>query len=277
MTVFRDAAQAAVLIGLTVTALFVLSKLAHSQEVRFCFNDWPPYTSLDGDEPVGITVDIIREASRRANMVATFHERPWARCLKSVRSGQMDGVLGAMERPEFAQGPASFSVYTNTFWVRQDAGIQRFDAASVLGCTIGLVHAYKYPPSLERILDKGDVVKEFSAADAMNIRKLAFERVDVIVADYASTLVFARKNQLAIRPLSPTHSLDRLYPSFNKGREALQRRIDQHLADMLKDGFIDAVYVEHLGIQFNELVRGPAAKNEGRTGSSSPATVCGLR
>lgn len=226
---------------------------AEQNEVRFCFNDWPPYVQLRDGEAVGISVDILREAARRANLNASFQELPWKRCLEMVRTGNVDAVVDAMQRPDYLQGPTSFSIYTNTVWVRAEDPVRALDFGALRGRKIGLVDGYEYPASLLADIESVGIVTEHSVDDGTNIRKLAFGRVDAIVADFASTLLFVKENRLHLRALEPMHSADKLYASFHMGKADLQQNIDRALQQMIEDGFIDGVYSKHLGTKYSDL------------------------
>lgn len=226
---------------------------AGDPEVRYCFNDWPPYAQMAGKNAEGISVDILREATVRAGMAARFLELPWNRCLDMVRSGEMDAVIDAAKRPEYLQGPNSFSYYTNTVWVRDDFPADSLDFGAFQEKTIGLINGYKYPDSLWSELRSAGMIIVYSVDDGANIRKLAFARVDAIIGDFVGTLTFAKENDLKLKPLSPTHSADRLFPSFNRNKGELHSRIDAALAAMIADGSIDRVYRRHLGMSLGEI------------------------
>lgn len=229
---------------------------ADEGKVRYCFNHWPPYAEMAGETAGGISVEILREATARAGMTASFLEIPWNRCLEMVRKGEIDAVVDAMERPEYLQGKTSFSYYTNTFWVRRDFPSDRLDMAALAAKTVGLVDGYKYPDTVWSDLDKAGAKVDYSVDDGANIRKLAFGRVDAIIGDFVGTLDFVEKNGLRLKPLSPTHSADRLYTSFNKDRADLLSRVDAALAAMLADGSVDRIYRRRLGKTFNEIKPG---------------------
>lgn len=222
--------------------------------IRFCFNSWPPYVQKDETGISGISVDILTEAARRAELTAVFEELPWNRCLEMVRQGSMDAVVDAAGREEFLYGPNSYSVYTNTIWVREEDALASSSFELLAGGRIGLVHGYEYPDALYGDMTKVGLNYAYSVDDAANIRMLAFGRVDAIVADLVSTLNFVREHGLSIHPLHPNHSVDRLYPSFNPHRTDLHRSLDAALAEMIDDGTVDRVYRDHLGVGFKAVV-----------------------
>lgn len=247
-------------LGRRLAAAFVLVLVltaavggANAKEISFCFNDWPPYSKLENDKPAGISVEILREAARRAGYSATFRELPWKRCLDLVKKGEIDAVIDAADRDEFLQGPVSVSLYTNTFWVHDKSGLKKLDFEALRGKTIGLVNGYKYPKQLSDDIARAEMKIDYAVDDATNLRKLGFGRVDVIVADHVSTLLEVKTKGLTLTPLSPAHSADRLYASFNPARQAAQKTINDALAAMLADGFVDRVYRRHLGIGFKDV------------------------
>ena len=235
-------------------ALFSPGLSAAEAPVRFCFNNWAPYAVADNTGFHGISVAVLTQAAERAGLTATFEELPWNRCLEMVRQGWFDAVLDAADRSEFLQGPTSYSVYSNTIWVT--TGVKQTDLAfdALHGKKIGLVDGYSYPDQLMEQLQAFELKIDYSVDDATNIRKLAFGRVDSIVGDFVSTLLFAREHGLEVHPLVPSHSFDRLYPSFNTAQASMQRKIDKSLAAMIADGSIDKIYRKHIGIGFEEAV-----------------------
>lgn len=223
-------------------------------EARFCFNDWPPYTSADEQGPMGISVDVLTEAAARAGYVPVFTELPWNRCLELVRDGTMDAVIDAAHRPQYLQGPASFSVYSNTIWVAENSTLTVPDLAAFGGTRFGFVAGYEYPATMLDAFVEYEIDIAYSVDDAANVRQLAYGRVDAIVGDFVGTLLYADENDLAIRPLFPSHSVDRLYPSFNTDLPEMQRAFDAVIQQMLDDGTIDTIYQQHIGVSFSEVV-----------------------
>ncbi len=224
---------------------------AEPERLGFCFNAWPPYAYVQDGVATGLSVRVLDEAARRSGVVIDYLERPWKRCLHEVRTGTIDAAIDAASRPEFVQGPVSYSVYTNTFWVRDDAELQSFSLEGLRGKTIGLVTGYRYPAEL---VEDAPYRIDYSVDDDTNLRKLAAGRVDAIVADLVSTVRAAESAKLGVRPLLPSHSVDRLYPSFNEKRGAVQKRFDAALAEMQAEGYFAAVYREMLGVDFDELL-----------------------
>jgi ABC-type amino acid transport substrate-binding protein len=261
-------------LALTIGALILCVATARavgSEEVRvvtFCYNDWPPYAALADGEAVGLSVDVLREAARRGGWRAHFVELPWKRCLQAVRDGEVDAVMDASDRPEFVHGAVSFSVYTNTFWVREDDPLLVFAPAALAGRRLGLVTGYIYGDAMDALFNEYGMQIDRSVDDAMNIKKLSFGRTDVIVGDFVSTQRFVNAKQLNLRVLQPSHSVDFLHTSFNPASAAIMQGVDAALLEMCRDGWIEAAYRKTLGVGFS-VVTGAA--------DCTPASLAAVR
>ncbi|MEK9662534.1 MAG: transporter substrate-binding domain-containing protein [Alphaproteobacteria bacterium] len=226
---------------------------AEAGTVTFCYNNWPPYTIETDGEAAGLSIGILREASARAGLKPRFVNLPWKRCLSAVESGEIDAVVDAAERPEFAHGDISFTYYTNTFWVRRDEETTAVDKATLAGRRLGLVAGYVYGDALERLFADSGVQIDLSVDDEMLVRKLAFGRTDIIVADFVSTHKYAAAKNLDLRPLQPAQSVDPLYPSFNRARHATMQALDDGLRSMCADGTVHRAYIAEIGYGPEEI------------------------
>ena len=81
-------------------AVLGAARAAEQSVVRFCFNEWPPYAATVDGQAVGLSVDILREAARRASKVPQFVSLPWKRCLQSVLDGDIQQFIDAYLREQ---------------------------------------------------------------------------------------------------------------------------------------------------------------------------------
>lgn len=238
-----------------VLVFFFGSANARAEDARYCFNNWPPYTYLDDTgEAVGISIDILKQASQRAGYEPVFTELPWERCLRDVVEGRQDAVIDAASRDAYLQGNVSFSVYTNTFWIRDGNDDAIPLQPSFKGHRLGLVRGYVYGDELDEEIAQSGAIIDYAKDDWQNVRKLSYGRTDAIIGDYVSTRIFAMENDLDVKPVLPHHSFDRLYPSFNLGQDVMHAKINTVLAEMMKDGTIDRIYLDALGVPFSDII-----------------------
>lgn len=104
---------------LLMSALVFVSLRANAETFKFCFEDWEPYASVDGNgKPFGTTVDIIQEALQQLGHEAQFELIEVSqRCTAMVKEGQKDGFFFATldSEDESAKFP---KVKTSTeYWI----------------------------------------------------------------------------------------------------------------------------------------------------------------
>jgi polar amino acid transport system substrate-binding protein len=86
---------ACVAIGLAMGA----NARAENKPLVLCFEDVPqtPWTMPDG---TGLNIELLKRVEKMLGENFQFSAKPWARCLKEVREGSMDGVFGASDTEE---------------------------------------------------------------------------------------------------------------------------------------------------------------------------------
>ncbi len=234
--------------------LLVASPAAHAAEsVSFCFNDWPPYTQIGDEGPEGITVQIVQRAADMLGLEARFFEHSWDDCLQKVEDGEYDVLLDAAKREAYLQGPTSFNSYTDTFWVRNDSKVNRYD--ELTGGKIALVKGYNYADSLMAHIDDLGLEIVRGEDDPSNIRDLADGKIDAVIADLASTFVYTNENKLQVHPILPPFSVDLLYASFNRELLTLQQAFDRTFAQLLEQGYVDEVYKSSIGTTYSSFIK----------------------
>jgi len=239
-------------VGFCLCALNAIG--AGAETIRYCHNNWPPYAYNTDEGPAGISVEILKQASNRAGYTAEFNELPWERCLKSVADGEMDAVVDAAKRDGYLQGDVGFSVYTNTFWVREEFNPGSSILSALNGRRLGLVRGYVYGNRLEEQISESGAIVDLAKDDEQNIRKLSYGRTDAIIGDYVGTRIIAAQQGFKPVPVLPHHSFDLLYPSFNLGQGVMQGRINDALGSMMSDGSIDRVYRDSLGVELSDIL-----------------------
>ena len=77
-----------------------LPKASYAQELIVAIDDFPPWNITTSEPISGINVDILTELSQRLDLQLSFIKCPWKRCLKMMRSGQVDIIPGLLKRAE---------------------------------------------------------------------------------------------------------------------------------------------------------------------------------
>jgi len=73
--------------------------------LKVCLEDgyWYPFTYVEDGKPLGVHLDVVREAVNSLGMDIRFVSMPWARCLKENELGRLDGVIGVSYQDERAE------------------------------------------------------------------------------------------------------------------------------------------------------------------------------
>ena len=233
---------------LSISPLPVLS----SDAVSVCFVEWRPYTRMTDTGAEGISVSIMRRAAELLGRELRFEEHGWNECLQKVKDGELDVILDAAERSEYLQGPTSFSIYSDTFWVNNDSDISRFE--QLTGARLALVDGYLYDERLLAHIKNLELKVVWGGDDQTIVRDLAAGKVDAVIADLASTFIFVREENLDVHPILPPFTFDKLYASFNSEKTDLQREFDRAFAQLIEQGYVNEVYEKILGTTYSSFI-----------------------
>lgn len=242
------------LIGFLLALLLMIAPLPvlSGDAVRVCFVEWPPYSVMTDKGPDGISVSILKRAAQMLDKEIEFGHLSWNACLEKVKDGEFDVILDAARRKDYLQGPTSFSIYSDTFWVSSDRNISRYE--QLTGGKVALVEGYVYDERLLAHINdlKLEIVK--GADDLTVVRDMAQGRVDTAVADLASTFIVVRDENLEAHPILPPFSFDQLYASFHRGNPDLQRDFDRAFAKLIEQGYVDEIYTKAIGTPYTSFV-----------------------
>lgn len=238
--------------------------------LKFCHADWPPFSFTDkAGLQDGISIQVMREAFKRAGRDVTLDILPWKRCVQDATSGALDGLVDtAASRQGLAILVNSWNFSANSFWVRHDARDKGFEGfAQFYGRPVGYPLGYA---AVDRVKAHPAILLESAPADELNFRKLQTGRVDAILAGLLDGRNFASQYNPPPRPLSPAYELMDLYLGFNPRRAALANEIDPIIAAMLGDGTVDAFYRRQVGVTFSQLMKDVGRDPRATFGGKAP-------
>ena len=178
-------------------ALCLLPGGATAAEVlRAAYEDkaLPPYymgtgTEVDADNP-GVSIELVREAAAAAGIRVEFVRMPWARCMKSLKNGEVDAIFNASfkeERLEAGIYPmaggkpdrARRITTLNYMLYRLKGGAVTWDGKAVGGLgdnPVGIQAGYSVGEDLARL----GVKTEEAADTVINFKKLASQRIPAV-------------------------------------------------------------------------------------------------
>ena len=178
-----------------------LYSVAHSESIRFSFDDWCPYSCLDDQEEEphskrpGYFAEILRAIYIPLGFEPEFAVRPWTRALEETRHGILDAALApAMsEAPDMVFPEEEIGLLGWCFYTRSDDSWTYDGVNSLKSRTLGIlvdnhfgdeVTAYinAHAQDLERI--QGITGLDYLA---QNTSKLIAGRIDTMLEEPAST------------------------------------------------------------------------------------------
>ncbi len=201
--------------------------------------EYPPYFA--SNLPEGGTVTAITRAALKAegyDLKVIY--RPWARLMNELEHGDYDGTIAIWykaERERFIT--YSDSVIDNRigFYGRRNKAIKVTNLSALRPYTIGTVRGYANPPAFEAATLRTEVAVD----DLTNLRKLAANRLDLVLIDMAQanwlinkSLPKAAKQLLALEPPVETMPLyigfsrsmadyEKVTADFNRGLAKIRR------------------------------------------------------
>lgn len=159
---------------------------------------WCPYTCDPASGEPGYMVEIAREIFHEAGYEVNYKIDNWARVVDEVRSGQIDGLVGAAraDAPGFVFTAEPFGRSQNFFWAMKDSSFHYTDHQSLKGKKVGVINSYTYGDEVDAYVKKKDpsfVV--ISGNDALEkiVKMISAHRLDAFVEN-PNVLAFALKN-----------------------------------------------------------------------------------
>lgn len=138
---------------------------AWAMELRFGYDEYPPLSYTVDGEAMGISIQLVREASERLGIEPVFVHQPFIRLLVSVREGTLDSMVDLYETPErakflyFAERSAT-SEHIHLYVPRDNpARIETLEDAKLH--SVGAVRGYYYGELVDdELRDKLYMVKD---------------------------------------------------------------------------------------------------------------------
>ena len=234
-----------VIIALIV--LWPMQNVYANRSVHLATLNWEPYIG-EHLEGYGFGAEILRKAFHRAGYEVTFSFMPWVRALKDVEIGKYDAVCFAYHSIERSKKYIFTKPYAQSvlgFGKLQDFDISFETFEDLLPYRIGVVRGFVNTPEFDAL---EALKKEEANNELLNLKKLVYRRVDLIVIDEFVMLHLVKKHypgkESAVEFLKPPLINQPLYLMFSRelqGSSIKVREFNQAIAEMKKDGTTEAI------------------------------------
>ncbi|WP_108650618.1 substrate-binding periplasmic protein [Dongshaea marina] len=204
------------LFSLLLCLIFLSAK---AQPLKIASLSLPPFSYMENGEIKGFAVEIVSEALNRLEVEHKIFIQPWARSLREMQVGSIDGLFPMFKTPErlvYANFPQLPVVYENVVMVtRHDSGILfEGDLASLGEYRICRVRGYSSGKAFDTAVLNGQLPNiELVNTSLLNLKKLLRKRCQILV-DNDSVIFYQLKSlKKPANTLELLHTLERI-PSF---------------------------------------------------------------
>ena len=164
-----------------------------AEELRFCFDPYPPYTIGTFGEPEGgINVTLLNEVIAQIDgLTASIELMPWKRCQVEAQQGNLDGILPLFEsedrRSYLAFSDDTFE-QTSVFWFlgsRFPGGVEwSGDPSRISELRLGMLNGGVINARMEQAFEAEKGISRATDVQALFLM-LEHDRVDLVALDFA--------------------------------------------------------------------------------------------
>jgi polar amino acid transport system substrate-binding protein len=165
----------------TLLAALLGMSAASTQALTLTTEDYPPFNMFEQKKVVGISTDIVQEASKRAGVPVTIQLLPWERALSMAKNDKDTCVYSAVrtaEREKLFKWIGPLTTDEISLFALVDSPIKLSSIADAKKYKVGAYNGDAYGDYLEKQGVKLDRV----VTDTQNLPKLVSGRIDLWVA-----------------------------------------------------------------------------------------------
>lgn len=225
-----------------------------TKPLKGCFSHWLPYSYInEKGSLVGFSIDIYKEALKRAGIHVVFSELPWSRCKRSVEHGKVDvAVDGGIRIKNAVSSNLRPIPWVLALWTNHKYKNDKFTGFNHLKSKeVGYVRNYEYPKSF---LNNQEVTLSPVNDDLEGLRMLDHERFSYFYGDLVNSRYLKAKYELSIYPMLPVVDVRFLDLTFHHTLLDEQASYKAALQTLYDDGTIEAAYKTYLGSNYQEII-----------------------
>jgi len=181
-----------------LAGLFNEANASDKYPMVMCVDHSPPHNIFTEHStvPHGSLIDVAKNISKRLGIPITFTANtPFLRCLRMMRNGSADIMLGLLDKPERREYMHLYRYLDNShkaFYALKSRNWQVNAFEDLAGLNIGVVHGFKYFPKFDRETESFSLNSAPSVL--INLRRLLAGRVDLVIATKMEGDYIIRKN-----------------------------------------------------------------------------------
>lgn len=206
---------------------------------------FPPYEYYEGSEPVGIDVEIARAVAEKLGLTLEVEDMEFDSIITAVQMGKADvgfaGMTVTEDRLKSINFTDSYATAKQVIIVPQDSKIAGPD--DLTGKKIGVQLATTGDIYATGDYGKENVEEYNKGADA--VMALLNGKVDAVIIDGEPAKSFVAANP-TLKIVEAEYVTENYAACISKDNEALLAGINEALAELTKDGTIDAIVAKYI-------------------------------
>jgi len=224
---------------ITVPAVAAEKSLPDSKVVKLASLNWPPYTS-SGLPEQGATVAVLKAAFSEMGYQLQVEFFPWSRAV--YLANDEDNEYAGYFPEYFDEAVSKKFIYSESignsplgFVEKSVQPVSWHSLNDLKGLRIGVVKDYVNSADFDRMVDTGELQVSEVVADKLNIRKVAYGRIQLAVID-KNLLNFMLNNDAELQDIKHSvqmndHLLEikKLFVCFKRSRPDLAKVLDEGL------------------------------------------------
>lgn len=228
---------------------FVLASNLCAETLVGGIGNWRPWTWEDGNEAVGILVDVFKIAVKHAGHEAEIKALPHKRRNDIEWGSSVHVELGVL--PEWREKYKEVSVYTIPFVKTQDIILAKKGAMEkavsvedFYGKRLGATLGYFYVDGFSEAFEAGKIVRDDSSEGPSLMRKLDKGRIDGAILDKHEARYWIKMLNLNPEDFEIIYTfsiVSNLRMRLHKSKEHVLPELNAALQSMLDDGTIQEI------------------------------------
>lgn len=224
------------LLFVACTPLRVLS----SQDFRFCFEHWYPYSYLDeSGKKKGESIELLRKLIKEMPEGVSFTELPFAQCRQSVLAGEIPFILHTDPTEPISRINVPINDWRLTLAVSVNSDMTSSNLKDNAPIRVMIARTYGYPKQVMTFIEENKMKIIYSKFHTNNeaqaralFAKLLLGHVDAIIVDRVWAEAMRDKYSIPIRLLEKDIHIEPQYigfhPSVEEKAQALKDALEAH-------------------------------------------------
>ena len=202
-------------------------------------------------EIVGLTIDIVNAAAKKAGIEVKFVNTPWEGIFNALAQGDRDMIASSVtitdERKQTMDFTDPYFDAVQLIAVKGDSKIAKFDDLKKL--KVGVQTGTTGDEAVTKLLGKTSTAIKRYESTPLALKELEAGGVDAVVADNGVVINYVANNAGAkFKTVSDKTFLPEQYGfAVKKGNAELVGKLNKGLADIKADGTYNTIYAKYFG------------------------------